>query len=122
MMDPRPIFPNGFHPCDSTKNFNWKGSPKTYDRTHKPPKYYLIDFGLSQFYDPEQGPMTLPPILGADKSVPEYQGEGEFIPHDPYPVDVYYLGSMIKVNFIKVGVFLVHFYLFITCLPFCGRM
>ncbi|KAJ6543681.1 hypothetical protein B0H10DRAFT_2134463 [Mycena sp. CBHHK59/15] len=56
-----------------------------------PPKYYLIDFGISRRYKPEQ----LPP--------PEFRNS--YTPCDPFPTDIYYIGNLIRENFLDVRCF-----------------
>ncbi|KAJ7167562.1 kinase-like domain-containing protein [Mycena filopes] len=92
MMDATQLYPNGFHPARTDKNKDWKGKAKYSTRTRCNPKYFLIDFGLSRFYDPVRG----------DKTVPEFQGEGLQRLHDPFFTDIYYLGNMIRQEFIDV--------------------
>ncbi|KAI0072000.1 kinase-like protein [Panus rudis PR-1116 ss-1] len=106
MMDPKPTFPRGFHPREMQKNSNFQGHAKHYTRTARPTKYYLIDFGLSRKYSPADGPPREPPILGGDRSVPEFQfaPEDPILPVDPFPTDVYYIGNMIREYYMKTKV------------------
>ncbi|KAJ7670462.1 hypothetical protein B0H17DRAFT_1162153 [Mycena rosella] len=69
---------------------------KFYNRTQRPPKYYLIDFGLSRKYPTRDPPPLEPPIIGGDKTVPEHQRAD---PCDPFPTDIYVLGNMILRKF-----------------------
>ncbi|KAF8504137.1 kinase-like domain-containing protein [Hysterangium stoloniferum] len=103
MMDAKELYPDGFHPTRTDLDPNHTRSAKHYTRTERPPKYYLTDFGLSHFYDPREGPRLAMPIHGGDKSVPEYQGEGYFEESDPFPVDIYTIGNMIKTEFLDYG-------------------
>lgn len=105
MIDPKPLFPKMYHPVANRRNRNFKGKAKYHTRTARPAKYFLIDFGLSRKYTGDDCPMEIP-ILGGDKTVPEFQGEGEYQPHDPFPTDIYYLGNMIREDFLQVRVFL----------------
>lgn len=90
-----------FHPRVTEKSRDWKGTAKHSTRTLHPVKYYFIDFGLSRRYDPEDGPPREHPILGGDKSVPEFQNwNGELL--DPFPTDIYYLGNLIRINIMMV--------------------
>ncbi|KAL4244500.1 Protein kinase-like domain superfamily protein [Abortiporus biennis] len=100
LMDPRPIFPNMFHPINTRLNRNYKGEAKHYTRTAHPPKYYIIDFGLSRQYDPQNGPPLELPIFGGDKSVPEFIADFNK-PYDPFPTDIYYVGNMVHENFLN---------------------
>ncbi|KAI0796158.1 kinase-like domain-containing protein [Abortiporus biennis] len=99
MMDPKPMFPNMYHPRNIHLSRDFRKEAKSYSRTARPPKYYLIDFGLSRQYDPDiTSPRELP-IVGGDKSVPEFRTGLE--PMDPFPTDVYYLGNVIRVDFLQ---------------------
>ncbi|EIW62637.1 uncharacterized protein TRAVEDRAFT_34025 [Trametes versicolor FP-101664 SS1] len=100
LYDPRPLYPNMFHPRVTDKSRDWKGTAKHSTRTLHPVKYYFIDFGLSRRYDPKDGPPREHPILGGDKSVPEFQNwNGELL--DPFPTDIYYLGNLIRIKIMK---------------------
>ncbi|KZT74546.1 hypothetical protein DAEQUDRAFT_742671 [Daedalea quercina L-15889] len=91
MLDPTPMFHNMYH----------FASTKYYARTERPPKYFWTDFGLSQRYNPETSSSRELPILGGDKSAPEHQGVSYNVPCDPMPTDVYYLGNLIRENFLQ---------------------
>ncbi|KAI0358579.1 hypothetical protein OH77DRAFT_1578883 [Trametes cingulata] len=100
MFDPRPMYPNMFHPRVQDKTRDWKGKAKHSTRTACPVKYYYIDFGISYMYNPDDGPPREHPIRGGDKSVPEFQAWcGE--PLDPFPTDIYYLGNMIRMDILE---------------------
>jgi len=49
MMDARELYPEGFHPiaADKTPDFSREAIAK-FTRSQRPPKYYIIDFGLSR--------------------------------------------------------------------------
>ncbi|KAG6910427.1 hypothetical protein DXG01_010782 [Tephrocybe rancida] len=67
-------------------------------RTLKPVKYYLIDFGLSKIYRPEDAPFLEQPPWGGDRTVPEHLLP-DAPPCDPFAVDVYCLGNAFKYYF-----------------------
>jgi hypothetical protein len=69
-------------------------------RIRTPIKYYLVDFGLSRRYNPEDGPPSELPTWGGDQSVPEFKAIDT--PCDPFPVDVYCLGNSIRQYFLEV--------------------
>ncbi|EKM54751.1 uncharacterized protein PHACADRAFT_96349 [Phanerochaete carnosa HHB-10118-sp] len=100
MMDPAGLFPDLFHPQNPRYTRDFKSKPKHYSRTFKPTKYYLIDFGLSRSYDPADGPPRDYPILGGDKTVPEFKGQDRA--YNPFPTDIYYIGNMIRECFLQV--------------------
>ncbi|GBE80560.1 hypothetical protein SCP_0302750 [Sparassis crispa] len=99
MMEPT-MYPDLFHPVKSTKKQDLSGPAKYYSRIERPPRYYYVDFGLSRKYDPKDGPPLEPPILGGDRSVPEFQGIGYHKTSDPFPTDIYYLGNLIRQGFL----------------------
>jgi len=103
MYDGAAMFPEGYHPHPlyNNRKSNFKGRAKRYTRTQVPPRYYWIDFGISNQYDPSS--MVNPTeerIWGGDRSVPEYVDYKG--PCNPFPIDVYYVGNLIKTNFIDV--------------------
>ncbi|KAI0041040.1 hypothetical protein FA95DRAFT_1501972 [Auriscalpium vulgare] len=98
MLDPSGMFPDSFHPQDLEMRRDWKGKAKYYTRTQRPPRYLFIDFGLSRVYPPELGLPIDIASRGGDKSAPEHVDTD--IPCNPFPTDVYYLGNVIRQNFI----------------------
>lgn len=100
MMDARPMYPNMYHPREPTTNLNWKGTAKYHTRTARPVKYYFIDFGISRKYDANNTSPLEDPIMGGDKTVPEFQESTE--PCNPFPTDIYCLGNMIREFFLEV--------------------
>ncbi|KAH9931537.1 uncharacterized protein B0H18DRAFT_989848 [Fomitopsis serialis] len=99
MLDPKPLYPEPYHPrvIDWTRDLSRPA--KHHTRTTHPTQYYLIDFGLSRRYDPADGPPREAPILGGDKSVPEFRNAKE--PCDPFPTDIYYLGNLVREDFLQ---------------------
>jgi hypothetical protein len=102
MIDPTSLYPNGYHPVRIDRNRNFKGKAFHYTRTQRPPRYHLVDFGISRRYSPEQLPVQEDIILGGDKSPPEHEDEN-VITADPFPTDVYFMGNMIRENVIQVS-------------------
>ncbi|KAG9217560.1 hypothetical protein CCMSSC00406_0008487 [Pleurotus cornucopiae] len=97
MMDARLLYPEGYHPFLPWRNPHMSGSAKHLTRTQRPVTYFLVDFGLSRKYTPEERPPLEPIIAGGDRSVPEFATADAC---DPFPVDVYTLGNMIKLYFL----------------------
>lgn len=100
-MDPRPTFPNGWHPQTFRSKPNLNGHASYYTRTARPTKYFLIDFGISRKYEPSNKSPREYPIWGGDKTVPEFQHSDDA--QDPFPTDIYYLGNMIREDFLQVS-------------------
>jgi len=101
MLEPSKMYPRMYHPLATLRNRDFKGTAKYYSRTERPSKYYFIDFGLARKYNPEDGPPREVPIHGGDRTVPEFEGSDGNEPKDPFPTDVYYLGNLIRQNFLQ---------------------
>lgn len=103
MMDGA-MYPHGWHTANDELKRDWTSYSRgeVYTRTERPPKYYLIDFGISRRYDPAEGSPLEDPINGGDKTAPEFQGRKAIIPCDPFPTDVYYIGNLIRTQFLQV--------------------
>jgi hypothetical protein len=100
MLDPTPLFPQSFHPVKIDRSRDFRKSVEHYSRRDRPVKYYFIDFGLSRRYRPEERPPAEPIIIGGDRTAPEHQGSLQTC--DPFPTDVYYIGNMIREEFLQV--------------------
>jgi hypothetical protein len=100
MLEPSNMYPNSFHPVITRRSKDYRGKAKGYSRTWRPAKYLLIDFGLSRLYDPAKGSPLARPIPGGDKSVPEQRDRKTL--HNPFPVDVYYLGNLVREDYMEV--------------------
>lgn len=100
MMDATPLCKKGFHPMrpelDSKGMFESKFVPRR--RTNKV-DYYFIDYDLSRHF--EEG--TEREVVGDDG--PRNRPPEVFNIHgyDPYPADVFYLGSVFYDEFLAVG-------------------
>lgn len=101
-MDATAMYPGGFHPHAAYQDLrpDFKGSAKRYSRAQKSPKYYWIDFGISSQYKSLSPPPREERLWGGDRTVPEFQDNPGS--HDPFPVDVYNIGNLIKLDFIQV--------------------
>ena len=100
MMDPKPLFPQMYHPRSDRKTVDFSRKAKYHTRTARPTKYFFIDFGLSRKYEPGDMPPVEVPIHGGDKTVPEFAYSSD--PVDPFPTDIYYLGNLIREDFLQV--------------------
>ncbi|KAI0358587.1 hypothetical protein OH77DRAFT_1474343 [Trametes cingulata] len=100
MMEPRAMFPEMYHPVATNKKRDFSGPTKWYTRTRRPPRYLLTDFGLSRKYGVDETNPHEVPIFGADRTVPEFVDD-ESTPYNPFPTDVYYLGNMIRQDFLQ---------------------
>jgi len=96
MFDPCEMYPEGFHPIQMNRKRNFKGRAKRYTRTERPPRYYLIDFGLSRRYRSRD--VLDEPLRGGDRSAPEHQ-DGRLC--NPFHTDIYYLGNLVRDEFMR---------------------
>ncbi|KAH9920130.1 kinase-like domain-containing protein [Fomitopsis serialis] len=102
MMDAVPMYSETlWHPRMSVYTRDFSGPAKHWSRTERPVKYFYIDFGLSRKYNPADAPPREFPIMGGDKSVPEFQGEGYDVASDPFRTDIYYLGNLMRTTFLN---------------------
>lgn len=97
MLGPSGMYPKGFHPVNIDRNRDFKGKATAYTRTLRPPRYYLIDFGLSRRYPTRD--ITDNPLRGGDKTAPEHRSRE--CPN-PFHTDVYYIGNLVRVEFMRV--------------------
>ncbi|KAF5326602.1 hypothetical protein D9611_000733 [Ephemerocybe angulata] len=98
LMEATALSQEHFHLFRSDTSLDMKKNvmPKT-TRTEGHPRYYIIDFGLSRRYDGTQNPpYEITPVYGTDTTVPEFRNLDE--PHNPFPIDVYCLGNMVKIK------------------------
>ena len=96
------MYPKGWHAVLAYQDKTSTNRAKYFTRTQKPPKYYLIDFGISYQFASDNTQPRIMPIISGDRTAPELQGRGEAIRHDPFPTDIYYLGNVFKQNFLEV--------------------
>ena len=97
MLDPSQMYPSGFHPVKINRKKNFKGKATAYTRTQRPPRYILIDFGLSRQYPSRE--VVDDPLRGGDKTAPEHQS---YRPSNPFHTDIYYIGNLIRDHFMAV--------------------
>lgn len=98
MMDGFPLYLDHPHPIEQTLKRDLSAAAKYTSRTIKPVRYYFIDFGFSKQYSHDQSPLEEPP-WGGDHSAPEFAADK---PCNPFPVDVYCLGNVIRTRFMQV--------------------
>ena len=79
---------------------DFKSKLQRFGRTQRPPRYYLIDFGLSRQYSSQNA--IDDPLSGGDTSAPEHQSGRQC---NPFQTDIYHLGNLVRERFIKVMVF-----------------
>ncbi|KAJ6624314.1 hypothetical protein B0H10DRAFT_1784847 [Mycena sp. CBHHK59/15] len=105
MMDGTPLYPIPYHPVEQNMKRDFSGRVSHLTRTQRPVKYYITDFGLSRRYPPGVHAPLEPIIVGGDKSVPEFRKNKDGVlpmKCDPFPTDVYYIGNLIRSDFLQV--------------------
>lgn len=102
MMDPT-VFTDIPHPTHHSMSIDFKHSLRTRTRTSHPPRYYYIDFGLSWILSPEDPSPRIVVSVPGDKTIPEFKDPGPGGQHDPYKIDVYCLGNIIREHFMAVS-------------------
>ncbi|KAJ7680966.1 hypothetical protein DFH06DRAFT_1315695 [Mycena polygramma] len=111
MMDGAHLYPRGFHPDHYHQHLRPSGRSTAphYTRTRLPVKYYFINFGIFREYKPPGVSLLYDSanaryfdeiIVGGDKSVPEFNTVPKQRLCDPFAVDIYYLGNMIRQQFL----------------------
>ena len=97
MFEPSGMYPKGFHPVKRNRNRDFKGKATAYTRTQRPPRYLLIDLGLSRWYPKRD--ITDEPLHGEDRSAPELKSQNW---SNPFNTDIYYIGNLVRDEFMRV--------------------
>ena len=96
MMDTR-MWPEPFHVQMSHMDPTFTVPvEEPYTRTSRPPKYFIIDFGMSRQYSPDDTHPTETAPDGGDRTVPEFNNSWDDVEHDPFAVDIYCVGNVIQ--------------------------
>jgi hypothetical protein len=106
LMDSSPLYDQPMHPVKSDRTYDWKRRVKPKRRTRRPVRYYYIDFDLCEQYDPAVGKAHKVPGYGGDRTPPEFKHPERLC--DPFAVDVYRLGNILRSRIVGVCDFLVH--------------
>ncbi|KAJ3908074.1 kinase-like domain-containing protein [Lentinula edodes] len=96
-MDANSMYTRQYHPIKQKKRYNWSGRALHHSRTQCPPRYYFIDFGRSEMYDPSEPRPSEYALKSGGYTPPE--GDAD-VPCDPFATDVYILGTMIRTSFL----------------------
>ena len=91
-MESEKMFPEGYHPRRDLRKPDLSGPAKSYTRTQRPSKYFIIDFGMSRRYECDNdSPMEL---TVTEKGV-QLQ--------NPFQVDIYLAGELLRQGFLDVS-------------------
>jgi hypothetical protein len=97
MMDATPLFDEPPHPLDPSMNKDYTRPVRPHPRSERPVRYYFIDFGEAEQYDPDNEEPRIElgrAGYGGDRSVPEFSTDVEYC--NPFPVDVYRIGNIVR--------------------------
>ena len=104
MVDSRDMWPEPYHFRSPDMNRSFTAPVKQpYTRTARSPKYYIIDYGMSRRYSSDDPHPTETHPDGGDRTVPEFNNSWDLVVHDPFAVDIYCLGSIIKREILDVS-------------------
>ena len=95
-MDGNPLYPGGFHPVRKVSSPDGTGIAWPMSRSHFHVQYYYIDFSLSVYIPPDVQPKLAVGFFGRDQEPPELS---DSIPYDPFKLDVFILGNVLRKNF-----------------------
>lgn len=99
LIDAEAMYPEGFHPVNISYKRDYSGWATYMLRSAVGVKYYFADFGISS-HIPEGEPQKLVTgILGWGQEPPELS---RTVPYDPFKLDVYIIGNMLKREFCDV--------------------
>lgn len=101
MMDSKPILPEMFHPQRIWRMLDGRTEVRPYTRTARPVKYYFVDYGHARRYSADDTNPLEVPLLGGDKTVPEFKND-RVTPRNPFHTDIYYMGNLIRRDFLEV--------------------
>ncbi|KAJ7220638.1 hypothetical protein GGX14DRAFT_354394 [Mycena pura] len=97
-LDTSELIPSGFHFCSSDLTPDMKHRIKPRSRFAVNVPYYIIDLEFSMVHP---GPQQALDHVGQDKTVPEYKNND---PYDPFKLDIYQVGNMIRRDFLALYV------------------
>ena len=98
LMDADAMFPEGFHPVRYSYKRDYSGWATYIPRSVAGVKYYYADFGIS-VHIPEEPRKFVTGVLGRDQEPPELSAT---IPYDPFKLDIFIIGNMLKQEFCEV--------------------
>ncbi len=100
-MDATSLYPQGFHPVRLDQlPHNLRRSAPIRSRADVTVTYYLVDFGISSWFQPSDTDRLVLGTSGLDEDVPELSDD---VPYDPFKVDVFVLGNFFRQHFTGVS-------------------
>lgn len=99
-MDAHHMFPLGFHPVKDLLLHNIVTPAPIIPRRDAGVKYYFVDYGISAYFPAGSQSHLVLGVDGRDQDVPELS---DTVPYDPFKVDVYTIGNVLRGEFCNVG-------------------
>ncbi|KAI9063416.1 hypothetical protein FKP32DRAFT_1592485 [Trametes sanguinea] len=97
MIDASALYPRGFHPTMQGDLPDMSGVAPVLSRSATPVRYYLIDFGISTRFEPGARRLVVGRD-GLDREPPELSAT---VPYDPFKLDVFLIGNLIRHSFVE---------------------
>lgn len=101
LMDADAMYPEGFHPITLDLTPDYSAIAKYESRTTAGAKYYYADFGISVYIPEELETKLVTGSFGRDQDPPELS---DITPYDPFKLDIFIIGNMLKREFYDVSV------------------
>ncbi|KAF9001610.1 kinase-like domain-containing protein [Cyathus striatus] len=100
MSDSLHLYRKRPHPTYTRTDLTNTGDPKVeWNRSERPVKHYLVDFGISRHFPGGHARLRAPRFGGMWQSVPEFR-DLTYSYCNPFAVDVFCMGEMIRSNFL----------------------
>ena len=102
MMDASGLYPNGFHPVRQSLSLDGRSEVVPCPRSHAPVRYYLINFNSAVAFE-RNTPSELKYAngkVGRDEDVPEFETLSPSAPYDPFKLDIFQFGNLLRKEFL----------------------
>ncbi|KAL1937550.1 hypothetical protein VTO73DRAFT_13045 [Trametes versicolor] len=99
MMDASALYPRGFHPILQASLPDISSDAPVLSRAAAPVNYYFIDFGISTRFTSDAPSRLVVGSWGLDGEPPELS---ETVPYDPFKLDVFLIGNLMRRQFCDV--------------------
>ena len=103
LMDADTMYPDGYHPIALEFTRDYSALAEYQSRAAAGAKYYYVDFGISVHIPNGLEDRLVLGTFGRDRDPPELSNVN---PYDPFKLDIFIIGNMLKREFHDVGVLL----------------
>lgn len=100
MMDGDAMYPEGFHPIAVKYTPDRSRFAEYRSRTVAGVRYYFVDFGISSYFPDATSPRL---VTGADGRDQDPLELSDTIPYDPFKLDIFIIGNMLRRDFCEVS-------------------